>query len=362
MSHLVRTLSEKHTLRVITAHASGARVTEPNVYRARWPGLVSFALYALWRGARTCCNQDIDVVLGGSAMVTPLVLVLARLFGCKAVVQAHGLDIIFSNSLYQYLCVRWLKFCDRVIVNSAYTASLVVGKNVPESLISVIAPGINPEAFCSSPKGELSKRFSGLAEKPIILFVGRLAKRKGVKEFIERSLVRIIAEIPDACFVVVGGNASESLTQRDNMVGQIQRVIKKLHLENHVRLLGFLEDADVVNLYHLAQVVVLPVLPSSEDAEGFGIVLLEAAAAAKPTVATRVGGIPDAVEDGKSGILVEPSDYDGLCEAIIALLKNRDQRLSMGAFGQRRVKERFAWNKITALYEAVFETPAENFR
>src|SRR5262249_17611430 len=98
----------------------------------------------------------------------------------------------------------------------------------------------------------------------------------------------------------------------------------------HVLLLGASSDDDLWKLYHASDVVVLPALATIDDVEGFGITLLEAAAAGKPSVATRVGGIPDAVENGKSGILVEPDDYCGLARAIVSLLQNREKSLAMG--------------------------------
>jgi glycosyltransferase involved in cell wall biosynthesis len=357
MGNLVRVLKEKHSVVVVTAHAPGPGAAEEGVYRAPWAGLIPFALYALWRGAWALRSRDMRVIFGGSVMVTPLVLILARLFGRTAAVQAHGLDLVYPNLLYQFLCVRWLKFCDRVIANSAYTASLAVKTKVPSGLISVIPPGVNSDAFGSPPNVEVSQKVRELAERQIILFVGRLARRKGVKEFIERSFLTIVREIPNVCFVIVGDNPYESLTHRDDVLGEIIAVIGDMNLQNHVRLLGALGDDEVIALYHLCDVVVLPVLPTSSDVEGFGITLLEAGAAGKPTVATRVGGIPDAVEDGKSGILVEPDDYYGLAEAIVSLLKNREKSLAMGEFGRRRVREQFAWSKISARYQASFDAP-----
>jgi glycosyltransferase involved in cell wall biosynthesis len=88
-----------------------------------------------------------------------------------------------------------------------------------------------------------------------------------------------------------------------------------------------------------------------DDVEGFGIVVLEAAAAAKPVVATSVGGVPDAVEDGKSGILVAPEHYELMGQSIIDLLSNDETISAMGECAQRRVKERFCWDSIIACYE-----------
>ena len=357
MGHLVSFLKKKHSVFVITSHAPGPCAVEEDVYRAPWPGLIPFAFYALWRGAWVLRSRDVQVIFGGSVVVTPLVLILARLFRRKAIVQAHGLDLVFPSSLYQFLCVRWLKFCDRVVANSTYTASLARKSGTASDLISVIPPGINPEQFASQKSVEARKKKLEAGDRRIILFVGRLARRKGVKEFIERSFVKIIREIPNVCFVIVGDNPSASLAHRDDVLSEIKAVMANMKLQNHIRLLGTLNDDEVIEVYRASDVVILPVLPTTDDVEGFGIVLLEAAAAGKPTVAMRVGGIPDAVEDGKSGILVEPGDYDGLTRSIILLLKNRDRGLAMGEFGQRRVREQFAWNKIGELYEVAFDVP-----
>jgi glycosyltransferase involved in cell wall biosynthesis len=85
--------------------------------------------------------------------------------------------------------------------------------------------------------------------------------------------------------------------------------------------------------------------------EGFGIVALEAAASGKPVVATRVGGIADAVEDDKSGILVAAGDYRGLSRAVTALLRDGPFSAALGEFGRCRVREKFSWLGIGHCYE-----------
>jgi len=360
VSNLCMDLRKRHSVLVITSHASPVPVEE-NIFRTPFPGLIPFALYALWRGAIILLrNRKIKVIFGGSAMVTPLVLVLARLFSGRAVIQAHGLDLVYPNTLYQLSCVRWVQYCDRVIANSTYTALLAKEKGARGAVVSVIPPGVQPGRFQSTDGGDASKRKFGLNGKRIILFVGRLAKRKGVKEFIQHSLERIAKEIPDACFVVVGDNAAESLTHRDHTIGEIEAVISATSLGNHVRLLGGLPDEDVVGLYQACNVVVLPALHSNNDVEGFGIILVEAAAAGKPVVATRVGGIPDAVEDGKTGLLTEPGDYERLSDAVISLLNDGQTKRVMGEAAKRRVQDKFCWPKIAAQYELEFGVSVSN--
>lgn len=352
IGNLVAGLGERNPVIVITAHARTRGSGEAKIFRAPCPGLIPFAIYALWRGALSLLHAPrLSVVFGGSALATPLVLILARLFGRKAVVQTHGLDIIYANAVYQFLCVRWLKHCERIIANSTYTALLAKNAGVPENRIAVIPPGVYPQRFAASANVHAIKKQLGLEGKRVVLFVGRLAKRKGVKEFIERSLVNIVREIPEVCFVIVGDNPLESLTHRDDEVSDIKAVIARLRLKDRVRLLGAVCDEELIALYQMCDVVVLPVLAMKNDVEGFGIVLLEAAAAARPTVATRVDGIPDAIEDGKSGILVEPGDYEELSQALVELLRNDELGETLGGYGLKRVQENFAWEKIIASYE-----------
>jgi len=348
-------LKKTHSVQTITAHAQHSASCEEDVFRAPWPGLISFAFYAIWRGTILLArNHGIAVVFGGSVVVTPLVLILARLFGRRAVVQAHGLDIIHRNFVYQKLCVRWLRFCDQVVANSRYTARLAQAKGVLLERLVVIPPGVDVQGFSEPLDATAAKPLWGIKDKRIILFVGRLAKRKGVKEFIESSLVKVAREVPDVCFMIVGDNPSDSLAHRDDTVSEIKTAVATLRLENHVRLLGSLSDADVIKLYQACELVILPALDMKDDVEGFGIVALEAAAAGKPVVATRVGGIPDAVEDGKSGVLVEPGDYEGLSELIISLLRDPELSLSMGSYAYCRANKEYSWCEIVTRYEGVF--------
>jgi len=355
MAHLCAGLAHNHAVSVITAHTMDRSADEKNVYRGPLAGLLPFALYALMRGALQLVRNRSPIIFGGSALVTPLVLLLARLFGRKAVVLVHGLDVIYPSPLYQHLCVRWLRFCDQVIANSSYTAMLAREKGVVPNSITVIAPGVDSDRFAGAANDETTEML-GLAGKRVILFVGRLAKRKGVREFIAHALPRIVEKIPNACFAVVGANPHASLAHRNDTLGEIRAEIARQGLRDHVRLLGALSDEALVQLYHASELVVLPVLAGGDDVEGFGIVLLEAGAAGKPAVATRVGGISDAIDDGRSGVLVEAEDHDSMADAVIALLQDDARRRSMGNIARRRAQTAFSWAQIVPRYEKLFQS------
>jgi len=350
LKHIVAGLGRRHSVAVVTSHCSGCR--EDGIWRAPWPGLIAFAFYSLWCGARLLFRDPAkEIVFGGSALATPVVLFLARLFGRKAVVQTHGLDLVYPSCLYQWLCVRRLKYCDQVVANSEYTAALAKKAGVPENRVTVIPPGIDPRRFAVSQDTESLRSRLGAEQTQIVLFVGRLARRKGVKEFIERSFAQLAREFPAARFVVAGDNPVESLTHRDDMLSEIKQTVARLGLQDSVRLLGAVDDEQLVSLYQIAHVVVLPALPAIDDVEGFGIVLLEAAAAGRPTLATRVGGIPDAVAHGKGGILVAPGDYEEMTRSLITLLRNGDLRTELGRYAANWVQEKFAWPKMIERYE-----------
>jgi len=355
MGHLVAGLKVRHSVVVITAHAANAASGgEHGIYRAPLPGLIPFAFYAIWRGALSLIRDpEIEAVFGGSAMVTPLVFLLARLFRRKAIVQAHGLDLVYQSIFYQLLCVRWLRYCDRAVANSGHTALLAAERGVSRESISVIPLGVDTAQFAPAANGERLKKESGLEGRRVILFVGRLARRKGVKEFIQHCLAAVVRAVPKACFVVAGGNPTQSLAHRDDVLSEIRAAVRELGLQDHARIVGEVNDDELVKFYQCCDVVVLPALASGEDVEGFGLVLLEAAAAGKPAVATRVGGIPDAVAGGESGILTEPGDYRELSRSVIELLVDDERRLRMGGFARQRAQKEFSWETIVARYEAI---------
>jgi phosphatidyl-myo-inositol dimannoside synthase len=355
LAGLCDTLSKNHRLFIITAYADHSCPATAGIFRPSWPGLLAFFSYALWKGALLLRGQhDISVIFGGSVLVTPMILILARIFHRKAIVQAHGLDVLYSRSIYQFLCVRWLKFCDRVIANSGYTASLVQEKGAVQDRITVIPPGVDLEAFGRPVNADAIKKEFGLEGKQVILFVGRLARRKGVKEFIENSLPKIIQELPNVCFVVVGDNPKQSLTHRNDVLSEINGAIAEMKMQDHVYLLGALEDHDVIKFYHACEVVILPAVAVAGDVEGFGIVLLEAAAAGKPVVSTRIGGIADAIEHKASGILVAPEEYGLMSQSIIDLLSDHQTRSKIGEYARKRAKETFCWDLIILRYEKAF--------
>jgi phosphatidylinositol alpha-1,6-mannosyltransferase len=222
---------------------------------------------------------------------------------------------------------------------------------VKEERIHIVFPPVECDRFTKPYSQEEIKHELGLKGRHVILYVGRLTRRKGAKEFLEASFPLIRERVADAFFLIVGGDPKGSLVHRDHLVQELAYEIKRSGNQNHVRILESLTDEDLIKAYLACDLLILPVLPMVDDVEGFGIVIMEAAAAGRPSVATKVGGVTEAIEDGKSGLLVDPLDIKGLAEAVITLLQDEKKRLAMGEYGKKRARESYDCGVVAQQYE-----------
>lgn len=172
----------------------------------------------------------------------------------------------------------------------------------------------------------------------VLICVGRLAPQKD-----HPTLLRAMTQLPDdVVLLLVGG---DPFGQGE---GRLTALAEELDVTDRVRFVGI--RSDVPDLLGAADLFVLPSLW-----EGLGLVFLEAMAASLPIVATTVSAIPEVVEDGVSGWLVEPSDPDALAGAIAAALADPDERRRRGAAGAARLTERFGLDRMVDETLAVYE-------
>lgn len=204
--------------------------------------------------------------------------------------------------------------------------------------VRIVPNGVEPEPFAAARGDALRKRL-GL-QGPAALFVGRMASNKGLATLLEAWVL-----VPGATLLLAGDG---------HLLPVLRARARELGLEERVRFLGALSDEELREAYAACDVAVLP-----SEYEAFGIVLLEAMAAGKPVVATRVGGVPEVVEEGKTGLLVPPGDARALAQAVAELLNDGKRAGAMGLEGQRRVRERYTWLGIVERVERVYQGLAE---
>jgi glycosyltransferase involved in cell wall biosynthesis len=172
----------------------------------------------------------------------------------------------------------------------------------------------------------------GLApETPTVGIVARLVPIKAHEVFLEAA-ARLARRLPRVAFVVVGDGERRA---------ELETAACRLELQGRVHFLGWRQDLD--RIYADLDVVAL-----TSRNEGSPVSLIEAMAAGRPVVATRVGGVPDLVEDGLTGTLVGPGDAGALAEAVAALLADPDQARAMGEAGRKRVLPAFGAERLMA--------------
>jgi len=262
----------------------------------------------------------------------------------------YGDTTYFFTLLSKYMSARIAcRRATKIIAVSRFTAEGIInGYRISPEKVTIIPDAVDTNRFNPSVSGhDLRERWK-LHSDPLVVFVGRLVQNKGLNHLI-KAFASVLQEIPDAKLIVVGEEGKSELVG-GGIKNELVIMSKKLNLKNSIKFLGRASSEDLPKIYAAADVVVLPSIM-----EGFGITLLEAMATAKPCIATTVGGIPDVITNGETGILVPPGDSSALYEAICTVLKDRSLARKFGEAGCRRAEEGFTWDIVAKKTVAVYE-------
>lgn len=307
-----------------------------------------FALTTL-KAIRIATSWRPDVIVAGSGLTAPMTWIAARLSGAKAVLYAHGLDLAVSHPVYRFVWHPVLRRMDRVIANSRATASLAQNIGIERDRVVIVPPGVDTHAV---PEGQLAgKGFQEVdCHQPVLLSVGRLSTRKGVKEFVTEVLPLVVAKYPGAVLWVVGDVPRDALAAAAQNPDQIQAAADASGVGKNIKFLGVITDRERLSaLYRSADVHIFPVRHIANDPEGFGMVAVEAAAHGLPTVAYATGGIVDAVSDGVTGRLVPSGDATGFADAVRQMIESPPPVGPAQAFASEFAWERFGERVMEAL-------------
>jgi glycosyltransferase involved in cell wall biosynthesis len=242
---------------------------------------------------------------------------------------------------------RNLRRCTQVFAVSRYTAELV-RERFGLSNVSVFWPGIRYEDFQKYDPDYRRQR--GWSDRDVILMLSRLAGRKGHHTALE-AIDRLRERRPRVLLAIAGSG---------HMRGELEARTRELGLEGNVEFLGRVEEGEKVSLYRAADVYCMPSEVNIEkaDVEGFGITFLEAAACGTLAVGSRTGGIPDALDEGRTGLLIPPGDPAALEEVLEDVLAEPARYDAMRERARRRAESEFDWPKrvdamVNVLREAV---------
>jgi glycosyltransferase involved in cell wall biosynthesis len=234
---------------------------------------------------------------------------------------------------------------DAVVVNAEVVRRQLVGEGWPSKKIHVIHNGVDLSRFNLVERNAEARRQLGLpVEGQLVVTVSRLYPAKGIEQFIDAA-PRIAARFPDARFVIIGDAAPGEEGTRYR--AELEERAKKQRMGDRLVFTGF--RLDVPELLKQADVAVIPSLSEATSNS-----LLESMASGAAVVATDAGGNPDIVAEGKTGLLIPPSDPERLTEAVCTLLGDPDQRARLGEAGRAFVHERFSLQQMVRNTEQLY--------
>src|SRR5258705_241429 len=316
------------------------RMRRSLLYRLMPAPVLMAGMFAIWR---RCRRESYEIV----HVHWPVPLALwgwaARLARRAAVVLTfYGIELRWVTRSLPFLkgFVRWAcRRADRVVAISSETA-----REIPE-LVDVPVDVI-PYTTPFPGRGDAAPRAlgSGDGRALTILFVGRLIELKGLAYLIEAA-ARLRDRVP-ARIVAVG-------------IGPERERLEALARERHIGVdfRNKVPDAELHVAFLTSDVLVLPsIIDARGDTEGLGVALLDAMSYCIPVIASRVGGIPDIIEDGVSGLLVAPADPEALADAIERVATDPAFARRLPEAGPERLRTRFSWGAITAKWDALYPT------
>lgn len=263
-----------------------------------------------------------------------LVVLLAKLFGKKVILHVHGAEFSLFYQKSGFFRKKWiagtLGQCDCIIALSSQWKQDLLAIS-PQSDVRVL---YNPTVMKDI---SFEPGLPHQGENVKFLFMGRIGKRKGVYDILE-SMRHV--NMPNVEIHLYG----------DGEVEQVQTLVDQKGLQNSVKVCGWIDGAHKDTTFRGANVLLLP-----SYNEGLPISVLEAMAYGLPVLATDVGGIAEAVEEGKNGFLIQPGECKALTDRIERLASSADLRLQMGQAGYEIAAERFSLPVIVDQLESLYD-------
>ncbi|HOX54359.1 MAG: glycosyltransferase family 4 protein [Candidatus Omnitrophica bacterium] len=286
---------------------------------------------------KTINDNDIQIIHAQTRVTQVLAFWLDKIGGIPFVSTCHG---FFKPRLSRIKFPCWGRKV--IAISEAVKSHLIQDLKVRFDTIELIYNGLEARKAFEYSADELAetRKWIGLRSRgPVIGNIARLSSVKGQSYLIE-AMNEVVKIFPDAQLLVVGdGKIKDDLVARVNELG----------LNNNIFFIPSVRETS--SILSLMDIFVM-----CSVAEGLGLSIMEAQAVGLPVIATEVGGIPELVKDGQTGILVPPQDSFKLAHAIISLLENREKARQLGANAQKNIRENFTLEKMISETERVYES------
>ena len=282
-------------------------------------------LFASWKIRRLIKKHGYDIIHSHTSHAHTLAFLGS--IGTRAIrLVSRRVDYsIYRHSFLKLSGIKYLYMGDFYIAISRKIKEVMVNDGLPEDRINVVHSGIDLNRFKNSSKEHLISEFDIRKGDRVVINVAHLAWHKGQKYLVE-AIPRVLASVPEARFFIVGGG---------ELMDDLKYRAISLGIGDKLVFTGFRRDVGA--FYKTADLFVM-----SSVQEGLGTALLDALAMGKPVVAARSGGIPEAVQDGETGLLVAAGDAKALADGIVEMLTKTGKAKIMAENGLWKVRENFS--------------------
>lgn len=266
-------------------------------------------------------------------------LFLKKIYGVPYINTIHGEEVYLSKRYHTLFALRWLvNNSAKTITNSSATRDSCLEAGLEKEKLDITPFGVDTEFFRPL---EILKRDNVFQ----ILSVGYLIERKGF-EYLINAFQDVLKEQKNVQLTIVGSGPLEK---------KLKKLIKVLRIQNNVKIIKNISDDKLLRLYNSSDLFVLPsIVDSQGNTEGLGVVLLEAMACKLPVIGSNIGGIPDIIQDGETGLLVTEKDISELSRAILDIIEDEKLRKKLSIKGYDSVQEKFSWEKISKSYLNIY--------
>jgi glycosyltransferase involved in cell wall biosynthesis len=265
----------------------------------------------------------------------PALLLLSYLLPIECFIYLHGDDVLCpqKNKFFLWLFERTLRRTQVIVCNSTFTRNYLKEHFQVDSPTHIINPTVRPEKFGQINLNQLHvlsnrirQKYQIAEEAIVILSVGRLVKRKGFDRVINY-LPTLLAEGINVYYLICGQGSMEL---------ELKFLANSLGVESHVIFAGYVADEELADYYAACDIFSMLTFFDSKvrSIEGFGIVYLEAGYFGKPVIASRIGGVEDAVIHGENGLLVDPNSGNQMLEMLRQLCTDKELREHLGCRGR----------------------------
>lgn len=248
----------------------------------------------------------------------------------QIVCYAHGEEITACASSRQlsFLMRSGYRIVDLLLANSQHTARLVAD-HIDAEKVRVVHPGVAVAEFANADAaGAQWRREQGYDDKVVVVTMGRLDPRKN-QAAVVNAVADLIGRFANLIYIIAG---------EGRQMPALRRQVADRGVGRHVVFTGPVDGQLRLALFGACDIFAMPAIRDGTDVEGFGIVFLEAGACGKATLGGTVGGQPEAVDDGQTGLLVDGTDQQAVTAALARLLSDADLRCRLGRQGRAKAQ------------------------